>query len=319
MSKLTQLLRPVTPPTVETPRPTNPAVTPAAIQPQTQTRDGFSAGAPPPQHAARLGFGLPDLDLPDVDLPNVGFGLPRLPDIDLPDIDLPDIPSVDDIKDAFGNFLDGVKDRIIEHGADALFEALEALPGDIGNEELRALQDLGQVKAPERGLTSEERASLETIYGDSIDYDSVVVREGDIGLFNQDDRPLVLGNTILVPEGRLDDDGQISGDDLIHEAAHLWQFQHGGIDYIKESIQAQGQEGSGAYEFEDDVLAGKPWDELGPEQQAHLIETAYEQGYFDRPGRSFEINGQDATPYLQEALRQIRAGAGAPGGPPLVS
>lgn len=249
---------------------------------------------------------------PRPDVRRLGFGLP--------DIDLPDLPGLDDIKDALGKLLASVKDQIIERGMDGLFAALEALPGDIGNEELRRLQDLGQVKAPERRLTAEERASLEAIYGDSIDYDAVVVREGDIGLFNRDDRPLVLGNTILVPEGRLDDDGQISGGDLIHEAAHLWQFQHGGIDYIKESLEDQGQRGSGAYDYEADVLAGKPWDELGPEQQAHLIEEAYEQGYFDANGRGrFEINGQDATAYLEEALRQIRGGYGSPGGPALVS
>lgn len=104
------------------------------------------------------------------------------------------------------------------------------------------------------------------------------------------------------------------------EAAHLWQFQHGGIDYIKESLKDQAQQGSGAYDYEADVLAGKPWHELGPEQQANLIEEAYEQGYFDANGRgTFKINGKDATAYLEEALRQIRGGYGSPGGPPLVS
>ncbi len=298
MSKLTSL-RPVTPPVVEKPR--EPTATPASNQVTRAVGDSFSArSSAQPQVAQRLGFGLPDIDL---DLPKIPW----------PDIDL---PSVDDIKGAFGKLLDGIKDQIIEKGADGLFAALEALPGDIGNEELRKLQDLGQVKAPERGLTAEEKSALRAVYGDSIDYDKVVVREGDIGLFNRDDRPLVLGNTILVPEGRLDDaTGQVRPDDLIHEAAHLWQFQHGGIDYIKESLQDQGTQGSGAYEFEEDVLAGKPWDELGPEQQAHLIETAYEQGYFDRPNQRFMIEGQDLTSYLKEAMRQVRGGHGAPGGP----
>lgn len=297
MSKIPSL-RSLVQPVVETAQTVSNAVTTSA--PAQAVRDTFSTAAP--QVPARV-LGL------DIDIPGIDIDVPEIP---LPDIDLPDLPSWEDIGGAFGEFLDGLKDRIIEHGADAIFEALEALPGDISNEELRALQDLGQVKAPERKLTEDEIAELRKVYGDSIDYDEVVVREGDIGLFNRDDRPLVLGNTVLVPEGRLDEDGQISAHDLVHEAAHLWQFQHGGIDYIKESLQDQGQEGSGAYEYEDDVLAGKPWEELGPEQQAHLIEEAYEQGYFDSPNGTFEINGQDATAYLEEALRQLHAGQGAP-------
>lgn len=301
MSKLNPLTRPVQPSPERTPeRPGSPAAAPSNTAARF-ARDGFAAGPPSPHTTQRLGFGLPDFDLPE--------------------IDLPDLPSIDDIKDAVGGFLGDLKDKIIEGGVEALFDALEALPGDIDNEELRKLQDLGQVKAPERGLHPEEREALEAIYGDSIDYDEVVVREGDIGLFNRDDRPLVLGNTILVPEGRLDDEtGRISTEDLVHEAAHLWQFQHGGIDYIKDSLQAQGTQGSGAYEFEEDVLAGTPFDELGTEQQAHLLESAYEQGYFE-PGanKKFYVDGRDMTAYLEEALRNVRQGRGGPGGPPLVS
>lgn len=297
MSKLTSLTR-LFQPVVDRARELTGTAPAPANQPATAQGDSFSTGPRSPHTTQRLGFGLPDFDLPEIDL-----------------------PSVDDIKDAVGGFLGDLKDAIIERGAEALFDALEALPGDIGNEELRKLQDLGQVKAPERGLLPEERQALEAIYGDSIDYDQVVVREGDIGLFNQDDRPLVLGNTILVPEGRLNDEtGRIGTADLVHEAAHIWQFQHGGIDYIKESIQAQGTEGQGAYEYEEDVLSGTPFDELLTEQQAHLIEDAYRQGYFDPNGdKTFEIDGRDMTAYLEEALRNIRQGRGGPGGPPLVS
>lgn len=302
MSKLNPLTRLVQPVVDRARELTGTSPQPSTVPARGQG-DAFSAEPATRNVAQRLGFGLPDIDLPDIDLPDI------------------DLPSVDDIKDALGGFFDNLKDAIIEHGAEALFDALEALPGDIGNEELQRLQDLGQVKAPERGLLPEEREALEAVYGDSIDYDAVVVREGDIGLFNRDDRPLVLGNTILVPEGRLDDEtGRIDTDDLVHEAAHIWQFQHGGIDYIKESIQAQGTEGSGAYEFEEDVLNGTPFDELGTEQQAHLLEEAWEQGYFEPGGdRRFMVDGRDMTAYLEEALRNVRAGRGGPGGPPLLS
>src|SRR5690606_7127022 len=150
---------------------------------------------------------------------------------------------------------------------DEAFRLLDALPGEIDQGALNRIMDLGGVKAPERPLSAEERAILEPIFGEGLNYDDIRVRIGDIGIFTQDDRPLVIGNTILVPEGRLKD-GEIRRDDLVHEALHNWQFQQGGIEYIKLSVQDQLTGGSSAYDISGALENRTPWNELRTEQQA---------------------------------------------------
>lgn len=267
-------------------------------------------------------IGLPRIDLPKINLPKIDPKDLKAPIIGLPKIDLPSLGEIkdgvgdfiEDVKDGVGDFFGDLKDKVIRGGVEALFKAIEALPGDVGDAELNKIMDIAGVKAEPRGLTDAERVELEKIYGDSIDYDKVQVRVGDIGLFNVDDRPLVLGNTVLVPDGRLKG-GEIRPDDLVHEAVHLWQFQHGGLDYIKQSFQDQGTEGQGAYDISDELKNQTPWSELRTEQQAVLIETMLEQGYFDQPegSRSFRVDGVDYSAYAAEVLEQLRAGEGAPG------
>lgn len=223
-------------------------------------------------------------------------------------------------KDRLGDFMEGLgpqlselKDRAITVALDEAFRLLDALPGEIDQNALNRIMDLGGVKAPERPLTAEERAILEPIFGEGLNYDDIRVRVGDIGIFNQDDRPLVIGNTILVPEGRLKN-GEIRKDDLVHEALHNWQFQQGGIEYIKLSVQDQLTGGSSAYDISGALENRTPWNELRTEQQAVIIETAFEKHYFDREGARVIIDGVDHTAYFEECIEAMRTGQGAPGG-----
>lgn len=176
---------------------------------------------------------------------------------------------------------------------------------------LSAGQILLGVEGKGRGLTDAERAHLRRIYGDAIDYDQVRVVEGKSGLFGLNDRPFVHGNTIYMKDVR-------SLDILTHEMHHVWQFQNGGPDYMSEALWSQ-QFGKG-YDWEQSV-PGTPWAKLEPEQQAELIEVASRQGYFT-PGHPnegvflYDVDGDgrldNLTAYLETALQQIRAGAGAP-------
>lgn len=223
-------------------------------------------------------------------------------------------------KDRIEDFVGGLgpqfqefKDRAITIALDEAFKLLEALPGEIDQRGLNRFMELCGVKAPERALTAEELEILKPIFGDGLDYDAIRVRVGEIGIFNVDDRPLVIGNSMLFPEGRLRN-GEIRRDDLVHEALHNWQFQRGGIEYMKQSAQDQLTGGPSAYDVSDAINNRTPWNELRTEQQAVIIETAFEKGYFDGDNARVIIAGVDHTAYFDECITAMRSGLGAPGG-----
>ncbi len=162
-----------------------------------------------------------------------------------------------------------------------------------------------------RGLTDAELNHMRSVFGESVDLSQVRVVEGRSGLFGVNDRPFVHGNTIYMKDVR-------SLDVLTHEMVHVWQFQNGGPDYMSEALWSQ-QFGRG-YDWEPSV-PHTPWAQLEPEQQAEMIEQASRQGFFT-PGHPnegtffWDIRGDgrlvDLTDYLEEAVRQMRAGRGAP-------
>lgn len=216
-------------------------------------------------------------------------------------------------KERAGDIFENAKEFMVRDGIQAAFDVLEALPGEIDQKALNRVMEFGGVKAPERPLSDAELAILKPIFGDGLDYDSIRVRVGDIGIFNQDDRPLVIGNSILIPEGRLKN-GEIRKDDLVHEALHNWQFQRGGLHYIKESFQDQLLGGQTVYDIGGALKNRTPWNELRTENQATIIETAYEKGYFDTPPKRVVVDGVDHTDYFRACVEQMQAGQGAPGG-----
>ena len=176
----------------------------------------------------------------------------------------------------------------------------------MGGRAISSIQTLIGLEPPGRKLTATEIAELRKVYGDSIDYGNVKVKEGSSGLFSLTNRPFTHGDTIYVPKGSL----PLSTDLLVHEMGHVWQHQHGGTDYMSEALWAQNF-GDG-YDFEKGVREGKSWSELNPEQQAELLQTAYRSGFFNAPGARFVYNTHDYTDYLNNALSQVRNGKGAP-------
>jgi hypothetical protein len=163
------------------------------------------------------------------------------------------------------------------------------------------------VEPPGRKLTADEINTLRSVYGDSIDYSSMRIKEGNSGLFSMSGRAFTHGNTIYIPP----EDMPLQPDLLVHESAHVWQHQNGGTDYMSEALWAQNV-GDG-YEFEKGIQEGKSWSQLNPEQQAELLQQAQRAGFFNATGGgTFVYNGTDYTAYLNSALSQIRAGQGAP-------
>jgi hypothetical protein len=157
--------------------------------------------------------------------------------------------------------------------------------------------------APSRKLNEKERALLEPIFERSVDFAKVRVRAPVSGLLAVSRRAFVIENTLFVPRRFL----PLSPSVLVHEICHVWQHQNGGHSYIADSLEAQ-LIGDG-YRLDKGLAEGLAWHQLNCEQQAMLIEEAFEQGGFQ--GRRVTIRGRDVTEYFETALTELRAGRGA--------
>lgn len=175
---------------------------------------------------------------------------------------------------------------------------------------LSAVQVLAGVETPGRRLTDGEVARLRPIFGDSLAYTRVRVKEGRLGLFGAPGRAFVHGDTVFVP-GRGPPDFGL----LVHELTHVWQHQHGGTAYMCAALAAQWM-GDG-YDWRKAVARELRWAQLNPEQQAQLIEDAAVAGLIPPavpiPPRA-KLKGwtETALPLLDEALVCLHTGRGAP-------
>jgi len=175
----------------------------------------------------------------------------------------------------------------------------------VGGRALSAVQTLLGIEPVRRGLTGEEEAALRQVYGDALDYSRISIKEGNAGLLTMSGRPFAHGDTIYIPSQHL----PLRMATLVHEAAHVWQHQHGGTDYASEALFAQ-LFGDG-YNLAKGLREGKSWSQLNPEQQAELLEQGYLAGFFETPPGRLLINGIDYTAQLEAAVRDVRAGRGA--------
>ncbi len=198
------------------------------------------------------------------------------------------------------DFVDGAKDKF-----------------ETGKKYAEKIYDATKDEHPDgRTLKPDEVTELKKVYGSSIDYTKVRIVEGEDTLTKiSDGRPFTGRNTIYVPKDR-----KLDQDLLTHEMLHVWQYQNGGSDYMPKALWAQ-QVGDG-YDFEKGIDQGKAWAELNPEQQAEFIEQAVAAGAIDDPKHQFIYERKDKdgnvrartdySTYLNDALREIKAGRGAP-------
>ena len=175
---------------------------------------------------------------------------------------------------------------------------------------LSAVQVLAGAEPPGRRLTDDEVARLRPIFGDSLKYARVRVKEGRLGLFGTPGRAFVHGDTVFVP-GRGPPDFGL----LVHELTHVWQHQHGGTAYMSAALAAQWM-GDG-YNWRKAVARELRWAELNPEQQAQFIEDAAVAGLIPSsvpisPRARLKGWTEAALPLLDEALVCLQTGRGAP-------
>ncbi|MBZ4373222.1 hypothetical protein [Corallococcus sp. AS-1-6] len=176
----------------------------------------------------------------------------------------------------------------------------------LGGSVLSAIQTMLFIEPAGRKLTDDEFAALHKVYGDSIDYTRIEIKEGNAGLLTVGGRPFTHGDTLYIPKDSL----PLQPELLVHEAAHVWQHQNGGNDYMSEALVAQ-LFGDG-YNVGKALRAGKSWEEMNPEQQAEFIELAFGQGCFETPPAPFKLDGKDYTAQFEAAKKALRAGQGAP-------
>ena len=215
-------------------------------------------------------------------------------------------------------FLDGKPDRLLN--------AVTLRPIDmaVGNGLLAAGVGVSGVQTalgwekPSRGLSDEEERQLRMVFGDSIDYSQVRIKEGNAGLLslNDGDRPFTTGNTIYMKINKDDPGFQRT---LFHEMMHVWQFQHGGAAYQSGSLRAQAFSDD-PYDYRNAIAQGKKWNELNPEQQAHLIEDAWFSGIIGDPTRTtgiptpdneFDFINAEIAAYMRAGWEEMKAGRGA--------
>jgi Peptidase of plants and bacteria len=170
-----------------------------------------------------------------------------------------------------------------------------------------------------RRLSSCERSYASEIFRTSIDYRAVEITRGSVFALVS---ATTIGNIVnLRPAHFLANTLELSKIGrlvLIHELVHVWQFQHGGFDYIRSSLTAQVagwiRTGSrlAAYDWARADKACLPWNRWNAEQQAQCVSDF--NLALDRK-RSGNASSQDeqalsrALPYIEK----VRAREGAPG------
>lgn len=122
-----------------------------------------------------------------------------------------------------------------------------------------------------RTLSKYERRDAEYIFEKSIDLDKVRIVRAIVA-----NAPTTLGNYI-----RIGMHGRISRQTLIHELAHIWQYQTMGTAYISDSVYHQvgatittGSRNAAYKLSAADLSAGSIYD-LTAEKQARVVENYY--------------------------------------------
>lgn len=142
----------------------------------------------------------------------------------------------------------------------------------------RALIGASRMSGTGRELYAIERDLLQQLFGDSLDLDPIRVVET-----RWLNAPTVLGNSIRVRPGYAFSGVRASV--LVHEAMHLWQYQHHGTGYITDSVvhnvRSLVRTGRRALAYLNYQLTDESrLSDFTSEQQATLVADYYELTHF---------------------------------------
>lgn len=135
-----------------------------------------------------------------------------------------------------------------------------------------AVRQVAGLEPGGRPLTAAERRLVEPVFGRSVDLDRVRIVETAIS------PGTTVGNIIRIEPG-FDIRSPWDAEVLIHEMAHVWQYQHGGTGYIsvalRTQISASIRTGSRneAYDYVPD--RSKSFFDFTPEQQGLIVQNFF--------------------------------------------
>lgn len=180
----------------------------------------------------------------------------------------------------------------------------------LGGQLVSGAQVLVNAEPRGRKLTENEVQELRRVFSDSITYDRIRIKDGSANVFgDRDSSAFVHLYTIYMKSP----DPKQYLSTLVHEVTHVWQFENGGTDYMSEAVWSQ-RHGKG-YDWWKSV-PGTAWGDLEAEEQAELLEDAYQFSYFRSHTFTRDVDGDgvpdDLSRYMNTAVAQLRAGEGAP-------
>jgi hypothetical protein len=133
-----------------------------------------------------------------------------------------------------------------------------------------------------RSLHSEEKAELQKVFADTLDYDAIMITnvEGLGGraftLFNLDDQIVVAASSAVFPDFENLLTNNVTKRIFVHELTHAWQYQHRRLlTRLCDIIGTRGEEvlfGQNAvYRY----TPGLAWHDYNMEQQAEIVADWY--------------------------------------------
>lgn len=131
------------------------------------------------------------------------------------------------------------------------------------------------IKPPIRKLNDREMNILVPVFGFEVNYFDILVQLDGPGW--ELNRSKTIFNVIVIMSDDIDDNGNVNHKVLIHEVAHVWQYQKKmGPLYATEAIGGYIKQyiSGGKYDpYDYQKLEGNiPWDQWGPDAQAQWIE-----------------------------------------------
>ncbi len=172
---------------------------------------------------------------------------------------------------------------------------------------------------PPRPLKDRERSYARAIFGDSLDYSVITVIGGGAATLDGDLGHSVsrtIGNDINLEPGLFDPSGDVSDkglETLVHEMAHVWQFQNHGFSYIREALWAQAVaqvvqgDSSLAYDWEGPLARNVPFEDWNPEAQAEAVED-YNKALRAIQGGSTDPKDYETFSKLKDLFGKMSAG-----------
>jgi len=166
------------------------------------------------------------------------------------------------------------------------------------------IQTVFHLQGFERPLTEKEKEMLRHVFDESIALYNVRIVEGEgffglrAGLFDLNDRPFTLGNTIYPKKRNVSKEPEL----LVHECVHVWQYQNNGASYVGGALGAQAFVPD-SYNWKREIARGNgTWLEFNKEAQAAFIEDLWTCG-------SLEVGGVrshgDGRFYLADGRKKI--------------